>query len=196
MENQQLSKEEKIRSILNRGVSFIYKSSDERRSTFPNEMEGWFYTFCLDSGQIFVANFQPMEKRTKTLISTFRPFNRLLPGLKEIVFKTKVESDGCFDASVNCGYQPNVQEDEKDIYNRVIVSKTNDDSQALTFIPLYSRALPIHLELVRCLDLKRDLMHHQELLRKNLIIQPGNESKLIQKAGVKVRNLSAENTKS
>ena len=160
---------EKIRSILDSPVVFIHKSTKEEKDLYSDKKVGWFYTFGLESGQIFVSHFQPMEKYSDTLVSTFKPFNSLLPDLKEINFKTRFMFNRERDIEMHTQYHPRVSENEQKVYDEIIASKYNGNSYE--FIPLYQKSWPIHFELARCAELRKELLHHQKLLKKELTIQ-------------------------
>ena len=60
-------------------ITLLRPSTEEERRLFKGQEKGWFYTFCLQSDQSFVAY---IHKWGDTFI--FRPLNNLVPKLAQV----------------------------------------------------------------------------------------------------------------
>ena len=118
--------EKEIYGILDRKVFFVRESMDKEKELFPDKKEGGFFTFALESGQKFVANFSEEGiGRKKNRIMTFRPLNKMVKGLKEFSWQfPHFPSLNCVD--LNCTFENGIPDEEKAFCMGALISQRGE----------------------------------------------------------------------
>ncbi len=172
---------DKIRKILSAPVSFIRPSNEKERVLFPDEKEGWFYTFGLASGQQFVG-FIPDDINPRF---HFRPVpeHNFLPELREIQYDYNAKiyyGPGPIERkNVRCLVSEGVSLQDKEFYDKCSGAKesqdpagyipVSDEQKKQFFAPFHSHQLYEKAVAVKdCLVDQREAQHAISVAEKTM----------------------------
>jgi len=146
-----------MQHILSAPLISLSPSTQEERKVFPEQTDGWFYTFQLKSGQSFVAHLDKWDT-----LFTFRPLNNLIPHLVQFQWKRKrvlsVHSPW-FDTA--CQVKPGLSEEERKLLVDTLSPQKREYKESSAGPTIFRDYYPVMLE--KAWGLQKQLKENEDL---------------------------------